>query len=187
MRSTLMARKDITERLSYLAQREGKPLYSIVNDLIERYLDLRNRGYELGEVLDSFYHTKMAQEIGWVVVPYDLFKHCVAELYGSAKDVLRQIYYNSGTGAGKYVQSQGSNGIAALEKLEMQLNWNALKYDCTQIGNGLVVRLSNPFLQPEHMDLQSSFTEGYMREMGYLVVKKDVFEGFSVMTFSKTS
>lgn len=178
-----MITREMASALADDAQRQGKPLFYLANDIVKVYLRAREKGYDLDEMVDAYEALMFARRMGHVLIPDELFDNLVGKTPPKS-DKYMPASKESGIKMGKYAESIYPNPIDGLKHLLPYLFWD-LTFDIRSDGNSGTLCVTCPRQAQKRGQLVAAFIEGFLEACNFSLQKSEVIQGLIRMDFAR--
>ena len=169
-----------------IANKQGKPFYSFVSEILGYALKVYNSGRSLGEVVEFHEFMDVYRALGAKIVSNEAFSYLISKSYPKDGAVLREKWHEFGRLCGKSLFSKYSNPIDILEKFLTTAEWELNEISVNGEKGNVKIRCVSSVLTAESTELFAKFVEGLMSELGYKVVRQDYLKGIISMELLKT-
>jgi hypothetical protein len=177
-RKTFVAREDLLDRLSRVADERGYSLYALVNDLFDLALKADALGLDLHRVLDERGVLETAKRAGFVLALESLCYDMSDLAYEKAKGKALKSWFEAGVWLAKrYVTSGVKDPLEALRRDLGTFMWNASCFSLEGGGDKASVSVFSPRFSEAYTFLLASLFEGLLAGFGYEVAEREVFKG----------
>lgn len=177
-RKTFVAREDLLDRLSKVADERGYSLYALVNDLFDLALRADALGLDLRRVLDERGVLETAKRAGFVLALESLCYETCDLAYEKAKSKAAKSWFEAGVWLAKrYVTSGVKDPLEALRRDLGTFMWNASRFSLEGGGDKASVCVFSPRFSEAYTFLLASLFEGILDALGYEVAEREVFKG----------
>ena len=176
----------MVQGLIEMANRQGKPFYSFVSEILEYALKVNNTGRSFGEVVEFYEFMDVYRSLGAKIVSNDVFVYLISKLYPKDGAVLREKWYEFGRLCGKSLSARYSDPLGVLEEFLATLEWELNEILVKGEKGNVKVRCVSSILTAESTELIAKFVEGLMLELGYKTIRQDCLKGIISMEFGKT-
>ncbi len=184
----IRAPEDLVSRLSEASNREGKSFIDFVTQALEQALRAHRMNRSLKEIVDFYKLIMMQKEAGLIIVPSETLNRLIEMLYPEKKEVLHEIWFDSGVLYGKYLAAKikDEDPIVKLEEILKVIGWNLKEVEFKRMDGGSISFKCVSFTLPlEDTVLLMKFIEGVMNSLGYKPVKQDYLRGMIEMEFKR--
>ena len=184
-RSSLMVSKESALALANDASTQGKPLYNVTNDVVKIYLRAKQKGYDLGEVLETYEAMDMLRKMGFTMVSETLFESLVMESVPNNPSAYIAICERNGKRMGMFARSSCESPTEAINKFS-HLFPDIHFHVCSE-GEKNTLYVACPRRSITRTSLLAHLIKGFLEAFDCFVHRSDVFEGLVKIEFSKSS
>jgi len=178
-RKTFVARGDLLERLSRVAEERGCSLYALVNEIFEMFLMAEEANVNFRSVLEDYVAVKRARDSGFVLELESLCYEMADMAYERARDKAVRSWFEAGVWFAKRYTS-GLGGDILWEDFKRDLGvilWNTQELEVKRDGDKVLLRVMSPRFTGAYTVLLASFFEGCLSALGYKIDVREVFKG----------
>jgi len=176
-RKTFVAREDLLDRLSKVAEAKGYSLYALVNEIFEIALKIDDLGLDLRRIVEERSVLERAKRAGFILGLENLFYGMADIAFSRARNKAIETWYEAGVWFAKcYTTSLYSNPLEALKRDLESFIWNA-NFTMDWDDETLTVKVMSPRFTEAYTFLLSAFFEGAFYALNYRVVEREVFKG----------
>lgn len=181
----LLVPSDLVYRLMEISNKQGRPFYGFVVEILEQALRVYENGGSIMKIADFYSLFDMIKSTGVRFVPDSVFNRLINKIYHTDRKLLLEEWFQFGKICGSSLKAKYENPIEMLRKFlesfESNLNEVAIFFE-----EGLLkVRCASPILSDEETELLASFIEGVMKELDYDVHKYECSRGIIYIEFRK--
>lgn len=179
-RKTFVAREDLIERLSKVAQERGYSLYALVNEVFELFLKADESGLDLKNVLEERRVFEAAKRAGFVLGLESLWYEMADLAYEAAGNEALKSWFEAGVWLAKRYAAGGDKAQNSLMMFARDLkayNWNISEFSIEKIGGKLYVHMISPKFKESFTRLFKAFVDGALEGFGYKVIDEEVGRG----------
>lgn len=171
--------EDLVVRLNEAANREGISFMDYINGTLEQALRAHRIGHSLRDIVDFYELMLMQREAGLIMVPYEVLNKISERFYPREKEVLENIWHESGVWYGKYLLVKVKDGDPAEAFMETlkSMGWDIKDVVFERHGRSAVFKCFSLTLSLENTALLSKFIEGVMEAIGYEVLNRSHLRG----------
>lgn len=180
-----MVKREVGNELSAAARRQGKPLFTLASDIVQAYLDISKRGYDLREMIESYDCLRLARDTGHTIIQKDLLEYLVNNTYPAKKDEMRTLWNAAGSVAVKYAEGLNKEPVKALRQFLKHVVWGVSKFAVEESDDAVTIRVYCPSFSDDLTELLSEFLEGYFSAAGFKSLKKEKIRGLIYMVFGR--
>jgi len=187
-RRLMAVRGDLVEKVIWVANRNGKTVYSFVNEVMEQALEAEEMGRSLKEIVELYKLLEIEKKSGAVLMTRERLSFLIEKLYPLEKEALLEKWYDSGQWYGKYLLLRFGEGepVEMLEKLLHVYAWDAGEIYVSTEGGSVHLRCVAPSHSHEgETELFSRYLEGVMNSLGYNLKRRDLSKGLVLLDFEK--
>ena len=182
-RSSLMVSKEFAAALADDAEKQGKPLYYVANDVVKIYLRSRQKGYDLGKILETFEALDLSRRMGCVVAPDSLIDDLITRTDPKDLDRYFAICEGSGRSMGMYARSVYETPVDAVKKLFSNVFWD-LHLDINSFGGKGVLYVACGKKSAPRASLVAHLIKGFLEAFDCFAERTKVMEGLIRIEFS---
>jgi len=177
-RKTLFAREDLVNRLLSIAKRQGRSLYSLVNEIFELVIRAEDLGVNIQTAFEERWILKNAQKDGFILVPEGLWYEMAEIAYQNSKDEALKKWFEAGVWLAKrYIEVETEEPFEAFKRSLKAYNWNMVEIMINEEDQKISIRIISPRMPETYANLYSTFVEGALNTFGYKIAKKEVSFG----------
>lgn len=188
-RRTFVAREDLLERLSGIAQERGCSLYALVNEIFEAFLKAEESNINFRGVLEDYVAFKRARDAGFILELESLCYEMADIAYENARDKAIKSWFEAGVWFAKRYTS-GLGGDILWEDFKRDLKavlWNTQELEVREDEDRIFLRVISPRFTSAYTIFLASFFEGCLSALGYKVDIREVFKGRILFEAVKTN
>lgn len=179
-RKTFVAREDLIDRLSEVAERKGYSLYALVNEVFDLALKTEELGLDLRSVIEERGVFEAARKAGFILGLESLWYEMADLAYSKAKVETLKIWFEAGVWFAKRYSSLGDKAQDSFKMFTRDLkafNWVVSEFSVEKFGGKVYVRLISPRFRESFTHLFKAFINGALEGFGYMVVNEEVGRG----------
>ena len=177
-RKTLFAREDLVNRLLSIAKRQGRSLYSLVNEIFELVIRAEDLGVNIQTAFEERWILKNAQKDGFILVPEGLWYEMAEIAYQNSKDEALKKWFEAGVWLAKrYIEVETEEPFETFKRSLKAYSWNVPEISVERDEGRVSVRIISPRLTESYTTLYSMFIQGVLETFGYKVSEKTVSAG----------
>jgi len=185
-RKTFVAREDLLNRLTSVAEERGCSLYKLVNEIFELAVTSDNLGSNLKMAVESTRKMDAAKAAGLVLGLESLWYEMADIAYDKQRTLALKSWFDAGVWlATRYVTGETQAPLAVFKQDLLSFTWNAAEFTFEENEGRVLVRVSSPRFTEAYTNLFSSFLEGALNAFGYKVTTKLVSRGMIRLEGSK--
>jgi hypothetical protein len=169
-----------------IANRQGKPFYSFISEILEYALKVYRGGLSLGEVVEFYEFMDIYRSLGAKIISNEALNYFISKSYPKDSSFLKQSWYEFGRLCGKELSVKYSNPVDVLEKFLKVKEWELNEVSIVQKENKVDVKCISPIISAEVTELLASFVDGLMHELGYKKSAEERFKGIISIEYEKT-
>lgn len=173
MRATLMAKKDLAKELSNYAKKQGKPLYSLTNEIIEQFLKITNQKSTFQDALEQYEQMQLIKKTGGVIISKHILYYCLSDAYNTNRRALLEKWYRVGECISKYFASISKDPFELLQKYLNNSTSDATFEIANKDGKTSFTCVC-PNTPIAYQEAISQFIEGFMHELRYKTENKEI-------------
>ncbi|MDH5806257.1 MAG: hypothetical protein QXW62_00885 [Candidatus Methanomethylicaceae archaeon] len=178
-RKFLTAKADLVEKINEIAKKEGRTIFSIVNEALEAFLIAYEKNTTLFNIIEELKIIETAKNAGMIFVPENFHEYLIS--YISLDRNICKSWRESGYVFGKHLEA---NNIKEPKHIE-----RAIKY---VIGENSEIIFSEnkivcicPKMGERRTEEIAEFLEGLVESYGFIVVTKEVSKGIIIIRIKK--
>jgi hypothetical protein len=177
-RKTFVAREDLLNRLSKVAQERGCSLYELVNEIFELAVASDNLGANLKMAVDSRRKMDSAKSAGLVLGLENLWYEMADLAYEKQQKSAMKSWFDAGIWfATRYTTGEIEGPFSVFKQDILSFTWNAAEFTFEENKRNVSVRIMSPRFTEAYTLLFSSFLEGALKTFGFAVTEKSVSRG----------
>ncbi|MCC6013245.1 MAG: hypothetical protein LM593_02655 [Candidatus Verstraetearchaeota archaeon] len=174
-RKFVAARADLVEKISELAKKSGRTMFSILNEALDAFIKAKEKNKDLYSVLEEVSIIEIARSAGMIFVPEVAYDSIIGN------NNFEDYWKNSGQLFGKYLEINGFKELKDIEKAIKEIIGEDI--DIT-ISNNKIVCICPRLMESRLRDI-ASFLEGVITNFGFNVLGKEISKGIVVMRIKK--
>jgi len=168
-----------------IANKQGKPFYSFVSEILERALEVYKSGRSLGEVVDFYEFMDVYRSLGAKIVSSDVLEYLISKSYPKDNAILREKWREFGRLCAKGISVKYSRPLDMLKRFLKAKEWELNEVSIVQKGNKVGVKCISPILSVEGTELLASFIDGVMHELKYEKSGEECLKGIISLEYVK--
>jgi len=177
-RKTLVAREDLTNRISEMAERRGYSFYDMVNEVFELTVKAEDAGVNLRKAVEEHEVLTTAKEAGFILCIESLWYDMAELAYKKAKSKTLKSWFNAGIWfAKRYVTGEAEDPFEAFKRDLEAFTWNAPEFNVEKTEKEVSIRIISPRFPESYTLMYEAFLEGILETFGYKTVDKQVERG----------
>lgn len=177
-RKTFVARADLLDKLSEVADARGYSLYALVNEVFELFLKAGELGVNLQRIIEERGVLENAKRAGFVLGLESLWYSMADLAYQQAKNRAIKEWFEAGVWfAKRYATACLSDPIKAIRRDLETFMWNISQFSMDMDGEKISIKILGPRFSQGYTLLLVAFLEGLLRELGFGTVEREVFQG----------
>ena len=187
-RRLMAVRGDLVEKVIRVANKNGRTVYSFVNEVMEQALEAEEMGRSLKEIVELYKLIEIEKKSGAVLTTRERLSFLIEKLYPLEKEALLEKWYDSGQWYGKYLLLRFGEGkpVEMLEKLLQLYAWDVGEILMSKESGSVHLRCVAPnHSRKAETELFSRYLEGVMDSLGYHLKKRDLSKGLVLLDFEK--
>jgi len=181
----ILAPEDTVRELMMVANRQGKPFYNFVSEILKYALRIYRSGYSFEEVVRFYEFMDVYRSLGIKIVPNDFFDYVIEKLYQSDRDVLLEKWYEFGRLCGKSLTAKYEDPLKVLEKFLETKEWELNEISVTNGKDKVRIKCVSSILSDESTELLVKFVDGIMHELKCKPVKQEFIKGIILLEYKK--
>jgi predicted transcriptional regulator len=174
-RKFVAARADLVEKISELAKKSGRTMFSILNEALDAFIKAKEKNKDLYTILEEMSVIEIARNAGMIFVPEAIYNIIMEN------NNIENYWKNSGQLFGKYLEINGFKELKNIEKAIKEI-----------IGEDIDISISSnkiicicPRLMENRLRDIASFLEGVMVNFGFNIIKKEISKGIVIIRMKK--
>ncbi len=174
-RKFVAARADLVEKISELAKKSGRTMFSILNEALDAFIKAKEKNKDLSTILEEKNIIEIARNAGMIFVPEAIYNNIMEN------NNLENYWKSSGQLFGKYLEINGFKELKSIEKAIKEI-----------IGEDIDISISSnritcicPRLMENRLRDIASFLEGVMANFGFNIIKKEISKGIIIIRMRK--
>jgi hypothetical protein len=178
-RGFFVARADLLERLSEMAEKRGYTLTATVNEIFEKALKADAVSVSVDSLVEEKAILNAAREAGFTLGLESLW-HGMTELaYRKARDEASKIWFEAGVSLAKrYTTGDYDDPLSAFKDDLEKFTLNTAELNIQRIGNLVKINITSPNFPESYAFFMSRLIEGALKTFGYKVVESETLRGF---------
>lgn len=179
MRKFLTAKAELVEKVNEVAKKDGRTIFSIVNEALEAFLLAYEKKKSLCEVMEELKTIEIARNTGMVFVPEEFHENVINRVSLSENDY--KAWNEVGRIFGRYLEVNNMKGLKNIER--------AIKY---LIGGVSEISFSEsrvvcicPKISEQRSKELAEFLEGLIESLGFTISSKEISRGIIVIKLKK--
>ena len=180
-RKTVAVDKALAEKLADIAKREGKTIFSFINDLIQAAIDSAEIKESFTEILEEHRNFSLTKDVGFTLIPLKLENFSLSIVFNDkiTREKLLNQWRNWGSWLGNYIKARfPGDEFKYIEKISntIFMSGETFEMDSASI-NEVTIKIYGNVLGEERTQCLASAFEGIFDELGYTTTLKDVSRG----------
>lgn len=174
-RRFITAKAELVEKIDEIAKKDGRTIFSIVNEALEAFLMAYERSRTLSNIMKELKIVETAKNAGMMLVPEDFHEQLISRI--SFDQSMYKSWREAGYIFGKHLEVNDINEPKDVER--------AIKY---VIGEGSEIVFSEnkvvcicPKMSEKRTEEVAEFLEGLMESSGFVILKKEISKGIIVI------
>jgi hypothetical protein len=168
-----------------IANKQGKPFYSFVSEILDYALKVYNSGCSLGEIVEFHEFMDVYRALGAKIVSSDVLEYLISKSYPKDNAILREKWREFGRLCGKGLSIRYPRPVEVLERFLKAKEWELNEVSIVQKGNKVGVKCISPILSVEGTELLASFIDGVMHELKYEKSGEECLKGIISLEYVK--
>jgi len=188
-RKFLAAEGRLVQEIIKVANKNGKTVYSFINEILELVLEAEKMGVPLKEIIEYYKLADIERKSGGITTRKDIMNYLISKVYPAEKDEMLKKWYESGLWYGTYllIKFEKEKSIEMLQKLFRTLAWGISDITISAEEDRLHLRCTAPEHQTvEETELFSKFLEGAIHSLGYETTKRKILKGLILLDCKQT-
>jgi len=181
----ILVPEDAVRELMMAANRQGKPFYNFVSEILEYALRIYRGGRSFEEVVHFYEFMDIYRSLGIKIVSNDFFNYAIEKLYQSDRDVLLEKWYEFGRLCGKSLAAKYEDPLKVLEKFLEAKEWELNEISVVNGKDKVRIKCVSPILSGEKTELLVKFVDGIMHELKCKPVKQEFIKGVVLLEYKK--
>ncbi len=188
-RKTVAVDKELAEKLSDVAKKEGKTIFSFINDLIKSAIDASEIKESFIDILEMHRSFNLARDVGFTLTPLKLENFALSLVFEDEgkKEKLINQWYNWGSWLGNYVKARFPGEefqyIIKISKT-IFISGEVFEFENSK-SNSVTIRIYGNVMGEERTTLIAKAFEGIFHEFGFKTELKDVSRGICRLQLNK--
>lgn len=180
---------DLVASLNEASNREGVSFLDYINDALEQAVRAHRMNCPLKRIVDFYEIMMMQREAGLIMIPSEILNRLIERFYPSEKDMLQEIWYDSGVWYGKYLLAKIKDGnpVEKFAEILRVTGWNIKDVVLEKHGENITFKCFSLMLTLENTVLLMRFIEGVMRTLGYEAAERSYLRGVIEIEFKKAA
>lgn len=168
-----------------IANKQGKPFYSFVSEILDYALKVYNSGCSLGEIVEFHEFMDVYRALGAKIVSNEAFNYLISKSYPKDGAVLKEKWHEFGRLCGKGLSIRYPRPVEVLERFLKAKEWELNEASIVQKGDNVSVKCISSILSSEETELLASFIDGVMRELKYKKSGEECLKGIISLEYEK--
>jgi len=181
----ILVPEDTVRELMKIANKQGKPFYSFVSEILEYALRIHNKGRSFEEVVSFYEFMDIYRTLGVEIVSDDVFNYIIGKLYQSDKDVLLEKWCEFGRLCGKSLMAKYENPVEVLKNFLAAKEWELNEISVMNGKDKVKIKCVSPILSGENTELLAKFVNGIMYELKFKLEKQDYVKGIILLEYTR--
>ncbi|MHA1785973.1 MAG: hypothetical protein ACTSVY_06710 [Candidatus Helarchaeota archaeon] len=188
-RKTVAVDKELAEKLADLARREGKTIYSFINDLISAALESASLKESFVDILKKQKNFNLTKDVGFTLTPLKLENFSLSIVFKdkiNAEKLLNQ-WHDWGSWLGNYIKARFPNKeFEYIDRIAKTIfmSGETFEFDNSKM-NEITIRIYGNVLGEERTRCLATAFEGIFEEFGYRVALEDISRGICRLILKK--
>lgn len=193
-RKTLAVDKELADKLAEIAKKEGKTIYSLINDLLKAAIRATESiGESCNQIIENYEDLMVAKDIGLILVPLTVadFGFHVAFKDGYQDELIGE-WRKWGKWLGSYLKTRfPSQELEAIHRLLKVIFWKDAILDFEPKPENsldpkeITVRIYGSALKEERTTCISATIEEIFKTIGFNLNNSEILKGICKMDFKK--
>ncbi|NHI91529.1 MAG: hypothetical protein EAX96_03430 [Candidatus Lokiarchaeota archaeon] len=188
-RKTVAVDKELAEKLSDIAKREGKTIFSYINDLIKSAIESAEIKESFVEILEKQKNFNLTTDVGFTLTPLKLENFSLSIVFNDEinKNKLLNQWHNWGSWLGNYIKARfPKEEFEYIKRISNAIfvSGEVFEIDDNNI-NELTIRIYGNVMGEERTYCLAAAYEGIFEEFGYKTTLKDVSRGICRLILKK--
>lgn len=181
----LLVPSEIVTRLMEISNRQGKPFYGFILEILEHVLRVYDSGGSIKEVADFYALFGVVRSLGAKIMPEEAFNHMIGKHYRTERNVLMEKWREFGRLCGESLMTKYKDPVEALSKFLAIVECNLNEVEVTSESGAVKIRCASPILSAENTELLASFIDGLMQGLNYKTRKQDYVRGIISLEYER--
>lgn len=181
----ILVPEDAVRELMMAANRQGKPFYNFVSEILEYALRIYRGGRSFEEVVRFYEFMDIYRSLGIKIVSNNFFNYAIEKLYQSDRDVLLEKWYEFGRLCGKSLTAKYEDPLRVLEKFLGAKEWELNEISVVNGKDKVRIKCVSSILSGENTELLVKFVDGIMHELKCKPVKQEFIKGVVLLEYKK--
>ena len=184
-RKTVAVDKVLAEKLSDIAKREGKTIFSLINELIKAAIDSAEMKESFMEILENHKNFNLTKDVGFTLIPLKLENFSLSIVFQDkiTKEKLLNQWRNWGSWLGNYIKARfPDEEFTNIKKISDTIFMSGETFEMDPPNdeksvNEVTIRIYGNVLGEERTQCLASAFEGIFEEFGFKTTLRDVSRG----------
>ena len=184
-RKTVAVDKALAEKLSDIAKREGKTIFSFINDLIQAAIDSSEMKESFTEILEDHRNFNLTKDVGFTLIPLKLENFSLSIVFNDklTREKLLNQWRNWGSWLGNYIKARfPGEEFEYVRKISKTIFMSGETFEMDPPENKasineITIRIYGNVLGEERTQCLASCFEGVFEELNFKTTLKDVSRG----------
>lgn len=182
----IAVRGDLIQKIMEIANRDGKTVFGLVNEIFEQAIRAEDMKVSLEEIIDFYTLIEIMKKAGAIITTSDVQNYLINRLYGIEKESLLEKWYVSGVWYGKYLATKFDDAVGIFKRIFEACLWDVTEANLTVKNDSAIeLRCVAPSHTPENTELLAEFIKGVMNALNYKVTKQEFWKGIILMDLEK--
>lgn len=186
-RKTLMIKEDLVQKLNEIANKSGRTLYGLTNEIVETAIFAHQKSVSLREAVALFEWVRAARVMKFTIAESDLLYRREALAQKQLGQQWLAIWPERGKRLAKFLTTwfPGKNVIELLQEFFTNLIWDCMECQVTKSEQGEVFFrcVFMPELPPERVETWVMELDGYFEAIGYRRRSRDTTGGLILLNY----
>ncbi|RZN57835.1 MAG: hypothetical protein DSO09_05400 [Candidatus Methanomethylicota archaeon] len=174
-RKFVAARADLVEKISELAKKSGRTMFSILNEALDAFIKAKEKNKDLYTILEEMSVIEIARNAGMIFVPEAIYNIIMEN------NNIENYWKNSGQLFGKYLEINGFKELKNIEKAIKEIVGEDIDIS---ISSNKIICICPRLMENRLRDI-ASFLEGVMVNFGFNIIKKEISKGIVIIRMKK--
>ncbi|MCS7097906.1 MAG: hypothetical protein NZ922_02880 [Candidatus Methanomethyliaceae archaeon] len=179
MRKFLTAKAELVEKVNDVAKKDGRTIFSIVNEALEEFLMANEKNKSLYEVIEELKTIEIAKNAGMVFVPEEFHENVINRTSLGKNDY--KSWNEAGRIFGKYLEV---NNMKELKNIERVIKYLIGGVSEILFSENRVVCIC-PKMSEQRSEELAEFLEGLIESLGFIISSKEISRGIIIIKIKK--
>jgi hypothetical protein len=177
-RGFFVARADLLERLSEMAEKRGYTLTATVNEIFEKALKADAMSISVVSLVEEGAILDAARKAGFILGLESLWHGMIELAYRKARDEASKMWFEAGVWLAKrYTTGDYKDPLLAFKQDLETFAMNVYEFNLQRVGKLLRVSIIGPSFPESYAFFLLRFLEGALETFGYKMVEGEALKG----------